>query len=82
MEDSLGLGWNSVPVDGGYEWSHAGALEGSNCSWLCRKPNRTTLAFVFNCLPEDYGGFFREAIPAMHAQVAAIKSWPDIDLFH
>lgn len=81
VEDSLGLGWNTVPVDGGYEWSHAGALEGSNCSWLCRKPDGTTLAFVFNCLPEDYGGFFHEAIPAMHAQVAAIKSWPDIDMF-
>jgi CubicO group peptidase (beta-lactamase class C family) len=81
VETSLGLGWNCVPVDGGYEWSHAGALEGSNCSWLCRKPNGATLAFVFNALPENYGGFFGEAIPAMHAQVAATKSWPDIDLF-
>jgi N-acyl-D-amino-acid deacylase len=24
--EALGLGWNSVAVDGGFEWSHVGAL--------------------------------------------------------
>jgi N-acyl-D-amino-acid deacylase len=81
VEDARGLGWNTVPVDGGFEWSHAGALEGSNCSCLARKPDGTTLAFAFNCLPENYGGFFQEVIPAMHAQVAATARWPEIDLF-
>lgn len=62
---SYGLAFNSAEVDGGYEWSHAGALEGSNCSWIVRKPNGTALAFVFNSLPEDYGAFFGDIIPQL-----------------
>jgi N-acyl-D-amino-acid deacylase len=72
-ETSLGLGWNSVAVDGGYEWSHAGALEGSNCSWLVRKPDGTALAFVFNSLPVDFGGFFGEIIPALQGLLAELE---------
>jgi N-acyl-D-amino-acid deacylase len=81
IKESLGLGWNSVSVGEGYEWSHAGALEGSNCSWLCRKPDGTTIAFVFNTLPEDFGRFFGEVIPAMQAEVSATASWPQSDQF-
>ena len=82
VKESLGLGWNSVPQDGGgYEWSHAGALEGSNCAWLVRKPDGTTLAFVFNTLPVDYGTFFNEVFSGLHAQVDATTTWPDVDLF-
>lgn len=81
VKEALGLGWNSVPGDGGYEWSHAGALEGSNCAWLARKPDGTAIAFCFNSLPEDYGSFFGEAIPALQSQLAATTTWPDIDLF-
>jgi N-acyl-D-amino-acid deacylase len=80
VEESLGLGWNSVPQDDGYEWSHAGALEGSNASWLARKPDGTTLAFVCNSLPQDFGAFFGDLIPALQ-QLMAEAEWPDIDLF-
>ena len=80
-ETSLGLGFNSRAVDGGYEWSHAGALEGSNCSWLVRQPNGTAIACVFNTLPEDYGTFFGETIPAMLQLLAETTTWPETDQF-
>ncbi len=81
VEEALGLGWNSVAVDGGFEWSHAGALEGSNCAWMTRRPDGTTLAFVVNTLPVDFGGFFGEVIPELQALMADTATWPDIDLF-
>ena len=81
VEEALGLGWNSVPQEDGYEWSHAGALEGSNCSWMVRKPDGTTLAFVFNSLPQDYPGFFGDIIPAIQGLLAGTADWPDTDLF-
>ena len=81
VEESLGLGWNSLPQGDGHEWSHAGALEGSNCSWLVRKPDGTTLAFVFNSLPEDYGAFFGDIIPRLQELMTATTAWPDLDLF-
>jgi N-acyl-D-amino-acid deacylase len=81
VEESLGLGWNSVPQNGGHEWSHAGALEGSNCSWLVRKPDGTTLAVVFNSLPQDFGGFFGDLIPRLQELMATTTAWPDTDLF-
>lgn len=81
VEGGYGLGWNSVPVDGGHEWTHAGALVGSNCSWLVRKPNGVSAAFVFNTLPIDYPGFFGDAIPAMQELLATTTDWPDADLF-
>jgi CubicO group peptidase (beta-lactamase class C family) len=81
VKEALGLGWNSLSTGGGYEWSHAGALEGSTCAWLARKPDGTTIAFAFNSLPEDYGAFFGEVISALQEQVEATTSWPDIDLF-
>lgn len=80
-DTSLGLGWNSLPQDDGYEWSHAGALEGSNCSWLVRKPDGTTLAWVFNSLPQDFGAFFGEFIPAVQKALAGVASWPTADQF-
>jgi N-acyl-D-amino-acid deacylase len=81
VEESLGLGWNSVQGDDGYEWSHAGALEGSNCSWIIRKPDGTTLAFVFNTLPMDFGGFFGELLPSLHELMDTTIEWPGTDLF-
>lgn len=80
-EEALGLGWNSLPADGGYEWSHAGALEGSNVSWMLRKPDGTVLAVVFNSLPADYGGFFGDTLPQLRQLVETTAEWPDIDLF-
>lgn len=80
-ETSLGLGFNSLAVDGGYEWSHAGALEGSNCSWLVRKPGGTALAFVFNSLPQDFPTFFGEVIPAMQQLLGETSTWPAGDQF-
>jgi N-acyl-D-amino-acid deacylase len=81
VEESLGLGWNSVPEGEGHEWSHAGALEGSNCSWIVRKPDGTTLAFVFNTLPDDFGGFFGDLIPRLQELMADTTEWPQGDLF-
>ena len=80
-DTSLGLSWNSAAQGDGYEWSHAGALEGSNCSWLVRKPDGTTAAWVFNSLPEDFGALFGEFIPAVQETLAGITQWPDIDQF-
>lgn len=81
VEEALGLGWNSVATDTGYEWSHAGALEGSNCSWLVRKPEGTTLAVIFNSLPEDFNAFFGDLIPSLQTLLDTTTEWPDTDLF-
>lgn len=81
VEEALGLGWNSVAKDGGYEWSHAGALEGSNASWMLRTADGTALAFIFNSLPADYAGFFGDILPQFQTLVAATHDWPDVDLF-
>lgn len=81
VEGGFGLGLNSVPVQAGYEWSHAGALVGSNCSWLVRKPGGTALALVFNSLPVDYGTFFGETFGALQELLAETTVWPDTDLF-
>ncbi len=78
---SLGLGWNSVPGEGGYEWSHAGALEGSNCAWSVRRPDGTAITLLANSLPEDYGPFFGETFSALYELLTGITDWPDIDLF-
>ncbi len=81
VEESLGLGWNSVPQSDGHEWSHAGALEGSNVAWMVRKPDGTTLAFVANSLPEDYPTFFGEIIGELQQLMSTTTTWPDTDLF-
>lgn len=78
---SLGLGWNSVPSDGGYEWSHAGALEGSNTAWSVRWPNGTAITLLVNSIPEDYGPFFGETFTALYGLMTDNTDWPDIDLF-
>jgi N-acyl-D-amino-acid deacylase len=81
VEEALGLGWNSVPQGNGYEWSHAGALEGSNASWLVRTPEGITLAVVLNSLPEDYGAFFGDLIPTLQQLLAETTMWPEHNLF-
>lgn len=81
VDEALGLGWNSLPVDGGYEWSHAGALEGSTGSWVVRKPGGTALAFSFNSLPQDYPSFFGDIIPAVQQLLATTTEWPETDQF-
>jgi len=75
-----GLGWVVDLSDAGAEWAHAGALEGSNCSWLVRRPDGTVLAFVFNSLPEDYNGFFGSLIPRLREALDGVTTWPDGDL--
>jgi N-acyl-D-amino-acid deacylase len=81
VEEALGLGWNSVPRGDGHEWSHAGALEGSNCAWMVRKPDGTTLSFMFNSLPEDFGGFFGDIIPRLQELIGSTSEWPEGDLW-
>ena len=81
VEGGFGLGWNSVAVGDGYEWSHAGALIGSSSAWMVRKPDGTTAAFVFNSLPEDIGSFFGELIGGLQGLFAETTAWPETDLF-
>ena len=76
-----GLGWVVQQDAGGLSWSHTGALEGSNASWLIRRPDGLTVAWVFNSLPEDVGGFFQAAIPASMTAIDAVSVWPTHDLF-
>lgn len=80
-EDAHGLGWNARKVDSGYEWSHAGALEGSTASWLIRQANGTTIGFVANSLPTDYAAFFGDLFPALVQTEADIAEWPTTDLW-
>ena len=81
VEDAHGLAFNTVASGDGWEWSHAGALEGSNCSWLFRSADGTTVSFVFNTLPIDFPTFFGESIPELREALTAVKTWPDTDLF-
>jgi N-acyl-D-amino-acid deacylase len=76
-----GLGWNVALSDDGAEWSHAGALEGSNCSWLVRMPDGTVLAVVFNSLPADFAAFFGALLPKLRETLASVTAWPEHDLF-
>lgn len=78
---ATGLGWNVKASEQGTEWSHAGALEGSNASWLIRMDDGTTLSFVVNTLPADYGSFFGDATTRLRAAVTEISNWPEHDLF-
>jgi N-acyl-D-amino-acid deacylase len=78
---ATGLGWVVQPVSGSFDWSHAGALEGSNAAWLIRRHDGLAIAFTVNSLPEDFGGFFGAALPAIEETVATIGTWPDHDLF-
>jgi N-acyl-D-amino-acid deacylase len=77
----LGLGWNSQADDDGFEWTHAGALEGSNASWLIRFGDGMVLAFVANSLPIDFGSFFGALIPTLRQAVAETTTWPADDQF-
>ncbi|MGC4105272.1 MAG: serine hydrolase domain-containing protein [Thermomicrobiales bacterium] len=76
-----GLAWDAPAVEGGHEWAHAGALEGSNAAWTFRSPDGAAIAWVVNTLPEDYGTFFGEAIGGMKAALPGVTAWPNTDLF-
>jgi hypothetical protein len=69
-----------MAADGGWQWTHAGALEGSNSAWLLRTP-KSTIAFVFNTLPRDLDSFFGEIIPALQRELTSTTTWPTTDLF-
>ncbi len=76
VEGGFGLGWGSVPMDAGYEWSHAGALIGSTSAWLVRKPGGTVAAFTFNSQPQDAGGYFGDIISAIQELLEGTTAWP------
>ena len=80
-EAGMGLGWTVVPADNGLDWSHAGALIGSNMTWLARLHNGVGIAFTFNSQPADGIGFLTAAISAVQQAAMAIAAWPDHDLF-
>lgn len=80
-EPDMGLGWIVLPAGGGFDWSHAGALIGSNTAWLARTHDGLALAFAFNSQPADALAFFGAAIPAVQQATAVVAAWPDHDLF-
>lgn len=76
------LGWNvDYPGTPQEEWSHSGALSGSNATLLTRRVDGISYAILFNSLPTDYAGFFNELVPEMRAAINAVPKWPDKDLF-
>ena len=76
------LGWNvDFPGTPQEEWSHSGALSGSNAALLTRRVDGISYALLFNSLPTDYAGFFNELIPGMRATINSVPKWPDKDLF-
>ena len=80
-EVTAGLGWDMIPRAGGVEWSRVGALIGSTASWLARRPDGVTVAFVANSLPPDYNAFLNEAITELGQAIDAVRDWPAGDLF-
>ena len=77
----MGLGWDILPAGNGFDWSHAGALIGSNTAWLERTHDGLAIAFTFNSQPADGIGFLTAAISAVQQTAMAIAAWPDHDLF-
>ena len=80
-EPDMGLGWNVLPAGDGFDWSHAGALIGSNVAWLARTHDGLALAFAFNSQPADGLAFFGAALPAFIETGAGVTAWPTYDLF-
>jgi N-acyl-D-amino-acid deacylase len=78
---NFGLGWGVAPGEDGPVWSHAGALTDTCGSWLVRYPDGTTIAAIFNSLPDDYGAFFGAAISLLQETAAGVAAWPEGDLF-
>ncbi|MEW6365395.1 MAG: serine hydrolase domain-containing protein [Acidobacteriota bacterium] len=76
------LGW---VVDGAgtasEQWSHTGALEGSNAALMVRQINGVSYAVIFNALPADFITFFDELIEVLKEEIGSITMWPDTDLF-
>lgn len=77
----FGLGWITSETETGFEWTHAGALVGSNASWLIRFGDGMVLAFTTNSLPIDVGSFFNELTSGLRATIDGITTWPTDDQF-
>jgi len=76
------LGWNvDNPGTPQEEWSHSGALSGSNATLMVRRVDGISYAVLFNSLPTDYAAFFNELTPAMRAAINSVHTWPNKDLF-
>jgi N-acyl-D-amino-acid deacylase len=80
-EAAMGLGWIVVPAGDGLDWSHSGALIGSNIAWLARTHDGLGIAVAFNSQPTDALGFFTAVISAIQQTAGAVTVWPDHDLF-
>lgn len=81
-EKYYALGWNvEFPGTAREEWSHTGALSGSNATLLVRRADGISYAVLFNSLPAEIGTFFNEFMPGMRAAVESVPKWPDKDLF-
>jgi N-acyl-D-amino-acid deacylase len=80
-EVTAGLGWDVIPVGDEIEWSRVGALMGSTCAWVARRPDGVTAAYTFNSAPADVYEFLNESIIELGQAIDAIEAWPDGDLF-
>jgi len=76
------LGWNvDNPGTPQEEWSHSGALSGSNATLLVRRVDGISYAVLFNALPTEFAAFFNELTPAVRAAINSVSTWPRKDLF-
>jgi N-acyl-D-amino-acid deacylase len=80
-----GLGWR-IKTDGKdvVQWSHTGALEGSNSALLVRQANGISYALIFNFLPADLPTmivFFKELEETVENEIKRIRKWPPYDSF-
>ena len=76
------LGWNvDSPGTAKAQWSHSGALSGSNAAYLVRRADGVSYAITFNSLPDDMETFFTDLTTLMNVELSRIKTWPKGDLF-
>jgi len=77
-----GCGWSVRPVgkNGRANYWHTGSLPGTN-SLLMRLANGLSIVALFNLRSEDKKLPDDEIDPALHRAAAAVKQWPEQDLF-
>lgn len=84
LEDAFyGLGWSVRPIEnhpGKANYWHTGSLPGTN-TLLVRRWDGLSWAVLFNQRSDDPKLPDNEIDPAMHRAAAAVKEWPEEDLF-
>ncbi|MDX2263074.1 MAG: serine hydrolase [Gemmatimonadales bacterium] len=73
------LGWENVPVTGGFAREHPGGQDGGD-SWISLFPNGAGIAVQFN-LTRGQGNGGGTADAAIRGVLGTITNWPAFDLF-